>query len=139
MIHLWQKQLWASQTQPKNDPDVIWKTQATCGCTIAAIQARYVLCIRAHTGDSSATACVYTVQHLSDHQCYSFQNSLCRRLEVSEQALPLSKESLFRQQVFGPYCANALVLCLLLHRRHSCATSASAPVKPHTERCAASG
>ena len=34
---------------------------------------------------------------------------------LTEQALLLSKESLFRQQAFGPSCANALVLCLLLH------------------------
>ncbi len=34
---------------------------------------------------------------------------------LTEQALLLSKESLFRQQASGPSCANALVLCLLLH------------------------
>jgi len=34
---------------------------------------------------------------------------------LTEQALPLSEESLFRQQASGPSCANALVLCLLLH------------------------
>ncbi len=34
---------------------------------------------------------------------------------LTAQALLLSKESLFRQQAFGPFCANALVLCLLLH------------------------
>ncbi len=34
---------------------------------------------------------------------------------LTEQALLVSKESLFRQQAFGPSCANALVLCLLLH------------------------
>jgi len=34
---------------------------------------------------------------------------------LTEQALLLSKESLFRQQAFGPSCANALFLCLLLH------------------------
>ena len=34
---------------------------------------------------------------------------------LTEQALLLSKESLFRQQAFGPSCVNALVLCLLLH------------------------
>ena len=34
---------------------------------------------------------------------------------LTEQALLLSKKSLFRQQAFGPSCANALVLCLLLH------------------------
>jgi len=34
---------------------------------------------------------------------------------LTEQALLLSKESLFKQQAFGPSCANALVLCLLLH------------------------
>ncbi len=34
---------------------------------------------------------------------------------LTEQALLLSKESLFRQQAFGSSCANALVLCLLLH------------------------
>ncbi len=34
---------------------------------------------------------------------------------LTEQALLLSKESLFRQQAFGHSCANALVLCLLLH------------------------
>ncbi len=34
---------------------------------------------------------------------------------LTEQALLLTKESLFRQQAFGPSCANALVLCLLLH------------------------
>ena len=34
---------------------------------------------------------------------------------LTEQARLLSKESLFRQQAFGPSCANALVLCLLLH------------------------
>ena len=34
---------------------------------------------------------------------------------LTEQALLLSKESLLRQQAFGPSCANALVLCLLLH------------------------
>jgi len=34
---------------------------------------------------------------------------------LAEQALLVSKESLFRQQAFGPSCANALVLCLLLH------------------------
>ena len=33
---------------------------------------------------------------------------------LTEQALLLSKESLFRQQASGPSCANALVLCLLL-------------------------
>jgi len=33
---------------------------------------------------------------------------------LTEQALLLSKESLFRQQVSGHSCANALVLCLLL-------------------------
>ncbi len=36
---------------------------------------------------------------------------------LTEQVLPLSKESLFRQQAFGSSCANALVLCLLLHRQ----------------------
>jgi len=34
---------------------------------------------------------------------------------LTEQALLVSKESLFRQQAFGPSCANALFLCLLLH------------------------
>jgi len=34
---------------------------------------------------------------------------------LTEQALLVSKESLSRQQAFGPSCANALVLCLLLH------------------------
>jgi len=34
---------------------------------------------------------------------------------LTEQVLLLSKESSFRQQAFGPSCANALVLCLLLH------------------------
>jgi len=34
---------------------------------------------------------------------------------LTEQALLLTKQSLFRQQAFGPSCANALVLCLLLH------------------------
>jgi len=34
---------------------------------------------------------------------------------LTEQALLMSKESLFRQQAFEPSCANALVLCLLLH------------------------
>ncbi len=34
---------------------------------------------------------------------------------LTEQALLASMESLFRQQAFGPSCANALVLCLLLH------------------------
>ena len=33
---------------------------------------------------------------------------------LTEQALLLSKGSWFRQQAFGPSCANALVLCLLL-------------------------
>ena len=34
---------------------------------------------------------------------------------LTEQALLLSKESWLRQQASGPSCANALVLCLLLH------------------------
>jgi len=34
---------------------------------------------------------------------------------LTEQALLLTKESLSRQQALGPSCANALVLCLLLH------------------------
>ena len=33
---------------------------------------------------------------------------------LTEQALLLSKESLFRQQASGPPCANAFDLCLLL-------------------------
>jgi hypothetical protein len=37
---------------------------------------------------------------------------------LTEQALLLSKESLLRQQTSGPSCANALVLCLLLHREN---------------------
>ena len=34
---------------------------------------------------------------------------------LTDQALLVTKESLFRQQAFGPSCANALVVCLLLH------------------------
>ena len=39
----------------------------------------------------------------------------CACASYSTENLLLSKESLFRQQAFGPSCANALVLCLLLH------------------------
>ena len=34
---------------------------------------------------------------------------------LTESTLLLSKESWLRQQASGPSCANALVLCLLLH------------------------
>ena len=37
---------------------------------------------------------------------------------LTEQALPLSEESLFRQQAFDPACAMAFAACLLLHWRN---------------------
>jgi len=65
--------------------------QATYGCTSAEIQARYALYILAATGgSSSATACVFTMQHLSDHQRYSMSdgkeggNQKSKSLEINK-------------------------------------------------------
>ena len=44
----------------------------------------------------------------------SFEN----RGLLTEQALPLSEESLSRQQAFDPSCAMAFAACLLLHWRN---------------------
>jgi len=60
--------------------------QAIYGYTSAEIQTRYALCILADAdNNSSATPCVFTIQHLSDHQRYSRNQELFR--SGSAQAL----------------------------------------------------
>ena len=65
-----------------------------------------------HTGSSC-----FQLQSTTESQCtnrlpcYSTENKGL----LTEKALLLSKESLFRHQACGHSCANALVLCLLLH------------------------
>ena len=51
--------------------------QATYRCISAESQARYAVYILADTGDSSsAAACMFMMQHQSDHQRYNLSHQL---------------------------------------------------------------